>query len=525
MKWIIRERTASALSEHLQNLRSEIEQNNFSGAHLYEYFGYSLPDEKRMKDLEAAALRIIKAVRNGEKIIIFGHDDLDGITSTYILFNFLSRIGSRSHYYYIPNRLIEHHGIQERFIERVKRDGHSLVVTVDGGISSHAGIERLNELGCETIITDHHIVPDELPKASLIVNPKQADCPYPYDMLAGVGVTFFLVKRMAELLQETLPENYLLWTAIGSIADKVPMTGVNRILCRIALKRWFSIDDTTLMLCPGYNMVKDDYFSKMSFLTGIIKLLNNGRESDGENSALYLLLAPVYKKREIIAELLPRKGDYESNLYIVKRYIDQYLPDSDDLFYIYHDKEDKIPYSLLGWAANYITYHYKIPVLMLKDKNSDSVCEARCTDGFNLVKAFDYCSEALDQYGGHVRAAGFLTAKSKIDRLKELFAEYVEKERAAINQHRVIYVDAIIEEGELSRLPEILNRFAPYGESAPEPVFLIENYQIEKLMDNICPLSFKSYTPGISYDIVFTFKPDGKYLILDFEASQQDNAG
>jgi len=498
---------------------------DYSGAHLYEYYGFELPDEKRMKDLEQAALRIINGVRKGEKIIIFGHDDLDGITSTYILFNFLSRIGSRYHYYYIPNRLIEHHGIQEKFIEKVRSEGHSLIVTVDGGISSHEAIDKLNELGSETIITDHHLVPDKLPDASLIVNPKQADCPYPYEMLAGVGVTFFLVKRMAELLGEKLPENYLLWTAIGSIADKVPMTGVNRVLCKIALQRWFGIDDTTLMLCPGYNLVRDDYFSKMSFISNIIKLLNNGREEYGENSALYLLLAPVYKKREIIAELFPKKGEYENSIYSVKRYIDQHLPGSDDLCYIFYDQEDKIPSSLLGWAANYITYNYKIPVLMLKEKGKDCICEARCTDGFNLVKAFDYASEALDQYGGHVRAAGFLTDKTKIDRFRELFLEYVEKERETIDLHRVIYIDAILKEEDLDQLPEILNQFAPYGESAPEPVFLIRDYRIEKLMDNICPLSFKSYTPGISYDIVFSFKPDGKYLILDFAESQQDNTG
>ena len=517
LDWSIAERSAPSLKEHLKKIKMSLDDFDYGKIATYDFHGYQLPDEKEMKNLVTAAKRIIKAVRQRERIIVFGHDDLDGITSTYIIFDFLSLIGSQSHFYYIPNRMQEHHGIQRQFIEKVKEGGHSLVVTVDGGISSIEGVDKLNELGCETIITDHHIVPDELPKALAIVNPKQKDCPYPYDMLAGVGVTFFLVKTMADILEIEMPGNYILWTAIGSIADKAPMTGVNRALCKIALQNWFAIDDATLMLCPNYNLVRDNYFSKMSFISNVIKLFNNGRDEGGENTALYLLLAPVYKKRELIATLIPKKNEYENTLHHVKRFIDNNLPGEEEYFHIHLDEKDNIPYVFLGWAANYISYLFKIPVLMIKKKDDDYLCEARCSHGFDLVQAFNYAQDALDQYGGHVRAAGFLTHKSKIARFIELFTEYVMGNTEAIKQQRVINIDAEVKEGDLADLPEMLNHFAPYGENASEPIFLIRNFRIEHLLDNNCQISFKNYEFGRYYDIVFSCKPDGKYLILDFK--------
>lgn len=520
MKWSITERSSESLEGHLNKLKRMQDSYDYQGQELYDFYGYMIPDESIMKNLDKAAERIIKGVRKREKLIIFGHDDLDGITSTYILFDFLNRIGSQEHFYYIPNRLQEHHGIQEKFIEKVRNEGYSLVVTVDGGITSNEGVEKLNELGCDTIITDHHIVPENLPPAYTIVNPKQSGCPYPYDMLAGVGVTFFLVKMLSEKLHTELPEKYLFWTAIGTIADKAPMTGVNRILCKIALQRWFDIEDETLMLLHNYNSVSEDYFSKISFINNVIKLLNNGREAEGENTALYLLLAPVYKKKELLSKLLRAKNEYEYGLSVVKKIVDNKLPENGVPYHIITDDEDEIPFNFLGWAANYITYIFKIPVLMIKRKNGNYLCEARCTEGFNLVKAFDYAHDFLDQYGGHIRAAGFLTSTDKIKGFLSRFNEFVESNREEIEKHRVLKIDAVIEDHELNSLAKILNSFAPYGEGANEPVFLIRNYRIERLLDNNYTILLKNYTQGEHYDIVFTVKPDGKFLILDFIRSE-----
>ncbi len=524
LEWLITERTSPSLKEHLKNPKSHLDEYDYGDANLYEYKGFTFPDEQVLKDLEPAVRRIIKAVRDREKIIIFGHDDLDGITSTYILFDFLSLIGSQAHYYYIPNRMQENHGIQEKFIEEVDKQGYSLVITVDGGISSVEGIDRLNSLGCDTIITDHHLVPDELPRAYAIVNPKQADCPYPYDMLAGVGVTFFLVKALSEQLQKELPENYFIWTTIGTIADKAPMTGVNRSLCKIALSRWFEIEDSTLMICPGYNSVKDEYFSKMSFISSVIKTFNNGRDVNGENLALYLLLAPVYKKRELIAVLLPKKNQHENMLHSVKKVIDQRLPKGDELCYIYFDDSDDIPSVLTGWAANYITHVYKIPVLILKKTGDTYNCEARCTEGFNLIEAFNYTSEVLEQYGGHVKAAGFTMKVENAARFEELFRDYVERNKGQILQNRVIKIDAEVDSEELNEIPAILKCFAPYGEGAPEPIFLIRNHCIQSLLEGNGQFSFKTYRQDQLCDIVFSFKQDGKNLILDFKEASSEEA-
>ncbi|MCK5051348.1 MAG: DHH family phosphoesterase, partial [Candidatus Cloacimonetes bacterium] len=121
-----------------------------------------IPDPSLLKDIDIAANRIIEAVQRKEKIIIYGHDDVDGITSTYILYDFLEKLGSQNHFYYIPNRLIDDHGIQQNFIEKVKEEEFNLVITVDGGVSCKNAITKIMEFGCDVIVTDHHIVLESL---------------------------------------------------------------------------------------------------------------------------------------------------------------------------------------------------------------------------------------------------------------------------------------------------------------------------------------------------------------------------
>ena len=136
-----------------------------------------LPDEQLLANIEVAATRIHEAVYRNEPVVIFGHDDPDGITSSYILYNFLNSIGFQKHSCYIPNRNLETHGIQENFINHVEKGGHKLVITVDNGISAADGVKKLNELGCDVIITDHHLIQaDNIPEAYAIINPQLSYC-------------------------------------------------------------------------------------------------------------------------------------------------------------------------------------------------------------------------------------------------------------------------------------------------------------------------------------------------------------
>jgi single-stranded-DNA-specific exonuclease len=538
LKWHIGERLDDSLNGHLQILRAKLDSYDYGDLPSIELYGRKIPDPFLVKDIEKVAQRIIRAIEHKEKIVIFGHDDVDGITSTYILFDFLHILGSTSHFYYIPNRFYEHHGIQQNFINYVRDNKFSLVITTDGGITSHEGVESLNEMGCEVLLTDHHLVPSVIPPAYAVVNPKQPDCRYPYDMLAGVGVAYLLLLVLAKKLNMDLPSKYLFWTAVGSIADKVPMTGVNRTICKSVIDNWKLLRDDNITIWPGYNYSGIDCFSMLAFIFTVIKIMNNGREKDGENIALYLLLAPEYKKLELLQQLIPLKKKYEEELYQAKKFVNKILPkDEDCLYYIYFDREKNLPYNLMGWAASHINSLCKVPVLIIQKRGSELSCEARCNKGFNLIKGFNHAGSALKQFGGHVQAAGFVTDEEKLNDFTKLFQEYISRVKDDIIAHKILPIDAEISESDLPDLREKTAILCPFGEEAPEPVFLIRKTTVSKvialskcssaaeveMLRNIDENPNNTNNPSEQksfVDVVFKFRADGKLSIIDQKPSR-----
>ncbi len=519
-RWEYRENKNSSIIQQIKDNRKLT--NKFLRASWKD-----IPDIFLMKDLNKAAFRIINAVQKKEKIIIFGHDDLDGITATYILFDFLEKIGSQSHYYYIPNRLIENHGIQRNFIEKIKKGEFDLLVTVDGGISSFEAVEEINKLGCDVIITDHHLVQDKIPHAYAVVNPKQADCPYPYDMVAGVGVSFFLIQKLADILNISYDKNYLFWVALGSIADKVPLDGVNRILVKKVLDDWSIFDDETLKTLSEYTRFTRNHTSRMSAINNIIKLLSNNREADGENRALRLLCAQTENKKNIVRELEKDYYNQEKNLLEVKEYINFLISQNNENQFIFFDKKDEVPIEFLGYSATRISKICRIPAVLLKRKNSIIVCEARCTEGFNLIESFNYCKDNLIQYGGHVKAAGFTATPDKVSQFISCFKKFVGKNKDRIIRNKKIVIDAVLTVDNIENLEEFIETdfhfLQPFGEGNPLPVYLLKN---------VCPENdFKKINlrdwgivpnPEKKYDLVFRHNGLLKH-ILDYRESSNDN--
>lgn len=518
LEWKIAERSSDTLFGHLAETRQHLDNIDYSDCKTEDFFGFQIPDKKLMADLIKAAARIIKAVKNNEKIVIFGHDDVDGITATYLLFDFLSKIGSYSHYYYIPNRITDQHGIKETFVETANRNKYSLVVTVDGGITSAEGIDQLNSIGCDVIITDHHLIPASLPAAFAIVNPKREDCPYPDKMLAGVGIVYFLLATIAELLSVTMPDKYLFWTAVGTIADKAPMVGVNRVITKIVYDDWGRFIQRPVSLWSNYiSQESNNYFEKSAYISNLIKFLSSGRDSQGENLALYFLLSPDYMQREVVAKLITRKQQYESEVLMVRKII-EYCSANDDLFYFYYDEEDKIPYTLMGFAGSYLSNRYKIPIVILKNKDGLIAGEGKCTDSFDMVAALDYCRSSLLQYGGHKRAAGFSLAKDKLEDFRNLFKEYAYSVKEQIDCGKIIKIDAEVKPEEIESLQDIVSLFSPFGEDAPMPVFLVKNIVLAEVFPTASVYTEKESLfsdEGKRMDVVFTFRSDGKVVIID----------
>lgn len=444
-----------------------------------------LPDESLFANIERVAERILDAMFNNEPLVIFGHDDPDGITSTYILYHFLNSCGYQKHNYFIPNRNIEPHGIQSGFIDFVEKGGYKLVITVDNGISSYEGVERLNELGCDTIITDHHLIqPERLPRAYALLNPRLPECKYPYKTLAGVGVALMLIRYLAKKLGHEVPLAYYFWTAVGSIADKVPMTGVNRILVRHVLHNWEENQDPSVeFLQRNYNRIGNDT-DRFNFIHNTSRLIANGREENGQHTAMRFLLQMGDAKAALFESMEAQKKEWESELHRVFSFLDVITARFEGRSFIYYDDQDIIPYTLLGTSASYILNRLHIPVIMLKTHNDRIVCEGRCEDGFNMVDAFSACKEYLEQFGGHPKAAGFSLEQNNYEGFLECYNRHLNETLSGKDPQLEAEPEASLSISGFSRDEwEELELLLPFGQQNPEPLILFRNATLQDLQD------------------------------------------
>lgn len=479
-----------------------------------------LPDEALFANIDEVASRLKSALYNNEPLVIFGHDDPDGITSTYILYQFLNSCGYQKHDYYIPNRNLEPHGIQTGFIEHVRKGGYTLVITVDNGISARGGVDKLNALGCDVIVTDHHLVqPESLPHAYTILNPQLPECKYPFKQLAGVGVALMLIRYLGRVWDHPVHPSCYFWAAIGSLADKVPMIGLNRIIVRHVLENFKEVqDDTVEFLLRNYNRMNtvSDIFN---FLQNTSRLIANGREAGGQHTALRFMLQLSDAKAKLFEDLEAQKNSWEMELNRVFSFLDTLGADFVGNYFVYYDDEDVIPYVLLGTAATYIVNKLHLPTIMLKYHNGDTVCEGRCQEGFNMVDAFTYCKEHLKQYGGHPRAAGFTMLPANYDNFMECFNNFLEQNYHSHNAYDAQAWEAEIRTEDLTeknwRSLEVL---LPWGQMNPEPVVMIRNTSRQKLLGYLSLDNGGTELPGNHIvDVVGTWKTMGMLKVISWK--------
>ncbi len=440
-----------------------------------------LPDESLFADVEIIADRIREAVYKNEAMVIFGHDDPDGITSTYIIYKFLNDIGYQRHSYFIPNRNVDGHGIQDSFIRHVKEKGFKLVLTVDNGISAREGVQKLNELGCDVIITDHHLIQeDKLPNAYAIMNPHMSGCKYPFKQLAGVGVALMLIRYLGKIWEHPIDPASYFWAAVGSLADKVPMIGLNRVIVRHVLDHFEEVQDQTVeFLLRNYSRVSSpsDIFNFVSYSA---RLIANGREEGGRHCALRFINQLSDAKAKLFETLEEQKNLWESELNRVFGFLDTLTEDFVGNFFVYFDEEGVIPYPLLGTGASFIVNRLSIPTIMLKHHNGHTVCEGRCSDGFNMVEAFGHCKEHLIQFGGHVKAAGFTMEEGAYDDFLECFTDYLGTSYTAPDGTEEMAFDAQCSLTEMNHAVwKDLEALLPWGQKNPEPLLKVKGLKAE----------------------------------------------
>lgn len=481
------------------------------------------PDESLFANIEEIIERITHAMYQNQPLLIFGHDDPDGICSTYILYRFLSTCGYQAHNYYIPNRETERHGIQNSLIEYVHRNGYKLVIVVDNGISSKEGVEKLHALGCEVIIIDHHIIQkDTLPNAFAIMNPQLSNCNYPFKQLAGVGVVLMLIRYLSRVLQHEVDDCYYFWTAVGSYADKVPLIGVNWAIARYAIDRFSVLKDSSIdFLCrnhPRISSVSDIW----GFIQSTARLIANGREDGGNHLAMRFLLQMGEEKAAHFEQLEKQKNDWECELNRVFKLMDSLIEDFAGDSYIHFDDNNSLPYPLLGTAASYTVNQLGIPAIFLKRMDGVIVCEGRCSDGFNMTEAFSNCKEHLIQFGGHVKAAGFTMKPESYNDFLTCYKQYVSQNFKPESDLQYIQYDAELLLSDINRESwEIFETFIPFGQDNSDPVFLCSNEISDEVSEKLLTEYIgKSLPKNRKIDFLFNWKAPNIIRVIDWHESE-----
>lgn len=444
-----------------------------------------VPHPNLLKDMDKAVIRIEKALINHEKIVVYGDYDVDGITSTAILYDFLKSEGADVSYY-IPNRQDEGYGINILALQKIKKLGASLMITVDCGITASGEVEFAKTLGLDIIITDHHMCYEKVPKAVAVINPKQADDSYPFSELAGVGVCFKLMLALAIKFGKKANDyfqKYIDICAIGTIADVVPLIEENRIIVSAGLKRLRETERPGLRALLSMAGLDNKEINATTVSFGIAPRINAAGRVGKVEMGVKLLLETDEERAVQIAEYLNKENiaRQQTEKKILEDVSQMIAQDSN------FSKKKAIVLAKEGWhqgiigivASRLVEKYYK-PTILISIEKGVGKGSGRSIEGINLFDALGGVSDMLIKYGGHELAAGLSIRQEDIQKLSDYLEQYIEDHLTAENIIPSILIDEMIEVGQIR--PETVkileNSLAPFGAANPEPLFALTDSKI-----------------------------------------------
>jgi single-stranded-DNA-specific exonuclease len=449
-----------------------------------------LPDPFLLAGMAAAAERLARAVSDGEMIAIHGDYDVDGITGTALLVENLRACGARVDYF-IPLRLRDGYGLSAEALERARDGGATLAVSVDCGIGAVAEARRAQELGLDLIVTDHHHPPQHLPHACAIVNPQLPECRYPFKSLAGVGVAFLLLVALRKVLREAgwfsaRPEpdlrRSLDLVALGTIADIVPLTGVNRLLTRNGLATIAARLRPGLAALMTVAGVKQASCGTVGF--SLAPRLNAAGRLEDAALGVDLLLTDDGAEAERLARLLDgfnrerQALELETLRQAVARL--EEAGEGGDVSIVLAD--ERWHPGVIGIVASRLVERYGRPAVLIALNGEGGKGSARSVSGLHLYEALQECAGDLDGYGGHAMAAGLSLAIERVAAFAARFDAVVRERLGATPPLQQLWHDGEmqIEEFDLASVSE-LARLAPFGSGNPEPQFLLRDVRVQQL--------------------------------------------
>ncbi len=434
-------------------------------------------------DMEKAIDRIITAINKQEKVTIYGDYDVDGITSITVLKSFLKDRGLEVAQY-IPNRLDEGYGLNKQAIEKIHKNGCQLMITVDCGISAIEEIKYANELGIETIITDHHEPGNILPQALAVIDNKRKDSTYPFRELAGVGVVFKVIQALGMKLglKEEEYLKYLDIVCIGTISDIVPLVDENRVIAKLGLlliRQTKNIGLRSIIQASGYTKIDSN---SISF--GIAPRINAcGRMGKAED-ALQLFLSKNLNEVSTLTTKLNEynrlRQDTEKKIFesAVKEIEEEQLDKNSAIIVGGHNWH----HGVIGIVSSKITEMYFKPSILLSfEKDGIGTGSGRSIPGFDLHEALLKCTDTIEKFGGHSMAIGITIKKEKFKDFRKEFEEIAKK--ANINEIvPIIHIDAKINVSNLNKeMVESLKELEPFGEGNKMPIFAFKNLKIDSI--------------------------------------------
>ena len=446
----------------------------------------NLHDPSEMLDLEPAAERILAAVDRSESILVQGDYDVDGITSTFLLYSALVEIGARVGYR-IPHRIKDGYGLTVDAIEEARRRGCTLVVTVDCGITATEAIAHARSIGIDTVVTDHHEPPALLPDAIAIVNPLRPTCGYPFKSLAGVGVTFKLVERLLRAKgRSERARTYLDVVALGTIADVVPLVGENRVLARLGLDRLNDDPRLGLAALKTVSALKGRITSGHVAFVLAPRINAAGRMGNAEQS-LRLLLARDPDEADTIAKSLEednterRKHD-ERALEEAVRMVEEEAgyPECRSIL-LWSDAWHP---GVIGIVASRLVERFQRPTVLVALDGDRGRGSGRSLPGLDLTHILDGCSDLLLAHGGHAFAAGLSVRRERLPELRERLERLVREQSRPDHFVPRLELDADLAPGDCDMdLVEWLERMAPHGLDNPEPVYRMQGVRIDRVQE------------------------------------------
>ncbi len=439
-----------------------------------------LHDPFLMKDMDRAVDRLTMAMQQNEKILVYGDYDVDGTTSVSLVYRFLIKFYSNLDFY-IPDRYIEGYGISKKGIDYAHENNFKLIIALDCGIKAVEKVKYAKSLGIDFIICDHHNPDDELPPAVAVLDPKRDDCEYPYKHLSGCGVGFKLMQAFSIVNGISFEQltSLLDLVALSIASDIVPITGENRILTFYGLKQINSNPSTGVKAIIEVSGLKDKEINISDIVFKIGPRINASGRMKLASEAVELLVARDYsfafERSSTINIYNNDRKDLDKNI------TDEALSliQSDE---IYSQRKSIVVYKpdwhkgVIGIVASRLSEEHYKPTIVLTESNGFASGSARSVSGFDLYKAVESCKDLLENFGGHMYAAGLTMKTDNVEEFTRRFEEYVAENIQEDQTYPQIEIDATLEFKDITpKFFRVLKQFGPFGPGNMKPIFESKN--------------------------------------------------